>query len=71
VSIIDHYQSAFNRSQKERNMEDSLKLLHSYHELHQEQHDTEEDASAAPSSNGHTSHDDALLHELLQRETPA
>jgi hypothetical protein len=86
VSIIDNYQGAFNRSEKERNMEDSLKLLHSYHDLHQEQHDAIEEDSISSAQNGHhaeqpappsatdaatPNQDDALLNKLLQREISA
>jgi hypothetical protein len=46
VSAIDNYQGAFNKSQKERNLEDTLHLLHSYHEMEHKQ------VPEAPAANG-------------------
>jgi uncharacterized membrane protein YdbT with pleckstrin-like domain len=83
VSIIDSYQGQFNKSQKERNLEDTLKLLHSYHELQQEDNAEEEAASqesAMHTNNGsnqnsgqalsseRNTRDDALLQNLLHNE---
>lgn len=77
VSAIDSYQSEFNKSQKERNMEDMLHLLHSYHELQQQEESHEEEANGSPRDHDDGSteepdeqrtarqRDDALLHHLL------
>jgi hypothetical protein len=82
VSIIDSYQGQFNKSQKERNLEDTLQLLHSYHELQQE--DGSEEA-ASQDATMHTNNgskqnagqalssepgnrDEALLQNLLHNE---
>jgi uncharacterized membrane protein YdbT with pleckstrin-like domain len=82
VSVIDSYQGQFNKSQKERNLEDTLKLLHSYHELQQED-DAEEAASHQEflhGNNGRERHpeqeqpsgrydpDDKLLQYLLRNQ---
>jgi uncharacterized membrane protein YdbT with pleckstrin-like domain len=74
VSAIDSYQGAFNRSQKERNLEDTLHLLNSYHELQQEQAPTDTTAagngSTRPMDNPKAGQqtDDALLKQLLHEQ---
>jgi hypothetical protein len=52
VAAIDSYQEAFNKNQKERNLEDTLKLLTSYHTMQQQQADAAGPA-AAPASATH------------------
>lgn len=74
VSAIDSYQGAFNRSQKERNLEDALHLLHSYHDM-QQQPATDTAANGKGSTRQADSQqpgwqtDDALLQHLLQQHT--
>lgn len=46
TATIDGYQTVFNKSQKERNMEDTLKLLRFYHMTH------EQEGHAEPTNNG-------------------
>ncbi|MFP4440690.1 MAG: PH domain-containing protein [Chloroflexaceae bacterium] len=46
VATIDSYQTAYNQSQKERNMEDTLKLLRFYHMTH------EQEVHAEPADDG-------------------
>ncbi len=41
TATIDGYQSVFNKTQKERNMEDTLKLLRFYHTTHDQQESEE------------------------------
>lgn len=77
VSVIDSYQGHFNKSQKERNLEDTLKVLHSYHELQQKTDDTATTPDVSSNdNNGGTSEqqpmterDEALLDQLLRKNT--
>jgi hypothetical protein len=50
TATIDGYQSVFNKTQKERNMEDTLKLLRFYHTTHDQQ-EAEETADGGKQQN--------------------
>jgi hypothetical protein len=83
VMAIDSYQRSFNKNEKERNLEDTLHLLHTYHTIQQDA-PSEEGASGLPQdrsnrAGGHGNEQDrerqpdeenALLRHLLLDQEP-